>query len=137
MKFDSSAFVADPELIGALETRATKIVCEEDRILFTQGESPTGLFVLRSGMGRLSMTSPKGDVLMSMPVGAGSVLGLPALVGNQPYSLTASAFKGAEIAFVAAEEFSALMLSNPSLSMSVLRILAAEVRNARSAISAR
>jgi len=83
------------------------------------------------------MISPSGDELMSMPVSAGSVLGLPAVVGNQPYSLTASALKGAELAFVNGEEFSALMLSTPSLSMSVLRILAAEVRNARSAISGR
>ncbi|HLY40870.1 MAG TPA: cyclic nucleotide-binding domain-containing protein [Terracidiphilus sp.] len=135
MKLDSSAFVADPELIHALEARSTRIVCDEERVLFHQGDSATGLFVLRSGTARLTMTSPKGDVLMSMPVSAGSVLGLPALVGNQPYSLTASALKGAELAFVTSQDFSSLMFSTPSLSMSVLRILAAEVRNARSAIS--
>jgi CRP-like cAMP-binding protein len=137
VKLDSTAFVADPELIEALEAHSTRVVCDRDRVLFTQGESPAGLFVLRSGTARLSMISPSGDELMSMPVSAGSVLGLPAVVGNQPYSLTASALKGAELAFVNGEEFSALMLSTPSLSMSVLRILAAEVRNARSAISGR
>jgi CRP/FNR family transcriptional regulator, cyclic AMP receptor protein len=135
VKLDSSAFVADPELVQALKAQSIPIRCEEDRVLFKQGDPPTGVYVLLAGTARLSMASPRGDVLMSMPVAAGSVMGLPALVGNQPYSLSASASKGAELAFVSREEFSVIMLHEPSLSMCVLRVLAAEVRTARSAIS--
>ncbi|HUN83487.1 MAG TPA: Crp/Fnr family transcriptional regulator [Terracidiphilus sp.] len=135
MKLDSSAFVADPELIRALEARSTPIQCEEDQVLFKQGDPPAGVYVLRAGDARLSMISPRGDVLMSMPVTKGAVMGLPALVGNQPYSLSASACKGAELAFVSREEFSLMMLNEPTLSMCVLRVLAAEVRTARYAIS--
>lgn len=135
MKLDSSAFVADPELVKALEARSTPIRCEGERVLFKQGDPPAGVYVLLAGDARLSMFSPRGDVLMSMPVTRGAVMGLPALVGNQPYSLSASASKGAELAFVSREEFSLIMLNEPSLSMCVLRVLAAEVRTARYAIS--
>ncbi len=72
---------------------------------------------------------------MSIPVAPGSLLGLPALIGNQPYSLTAKALKGAELCFVSREEFSRLMLNEPHLSLCILRVLAAEVRTARFAIS--
>jgi CRP-like cAMP-binding protein len=58
-------------------------------------------------------------------------MGLPGLVGNNPYSLTAEAKKGAEVSFVARDEFSRLMLTEPSLAMMILRVLAAEVRSAR------
>ncbi|MGB7547396.1 MAG: cyclic nucleotide-binding domain-containing protein [Terracidiphilus sp.] len=134
MKLDSSAFVADRELIEALEKRCAPILCEEDRILFAQGELSTGLYILRAGRATLSMASPAGDTFMCIPVSAGSVLGLPALIGNQPYSLTAKALRGAELSFVSREDFSQVMLVEPSLSLSVLRVLAAEVRTARYAL---
>ncbi len=135
MKLDSSAFVADQELLDALEKRATAVVCEEDRILFHQGELPAGLFILQSGRATLSMHAPDGGTLMSIPLKQGSLLGLPGLVGNQPYSLTAKAMKGATLSFVTREAFSNMMLTQPALSLHVLRVLAAEVRNARTAIT--
>lgn len=136
MKLDSSAFVADKALIEALEGRSSSIVCKEDRVLFKQGDEATGLYILRAGAGRVSMRSPNGDQVMSVPVSAGSLLGLPALLGNQPYSLSAMVYKGAELRHVSREDFTTLMLNEPSLSLSVLRVLAAEVRTARIAISA-
>jgi CRP-like cAMP-binding protein len=82
------------------------------------------------------MTSRSGDQVMSIPVSAGSLLGLPAILGDQPYSLTAMVFKGAQLSLVTRDDFSLLMLNEPSLSLSLLRVLAAEVRSARLAISA-
>jgi len=136
VNLDSSAFIADKELIDALEKRSISIVCEEDRDLFKQGEMPTGLYILHKGAVTMSMKSPTGEDIICFPASAGSVLGLPGLIGNQPYTLTASAAKGAALSFVGREEFANMMLTEPSLSLRVLRILAAEVRTARHAISA-
>jgi CRP-like cAMP-binding protein len=135
VSFDSTAFVAEQELIEALESRASLFECSEDRVLFKQRESPLGLYILRRGKASLTMESPTGGVIMSFAASPGSLLGLPALVGNEPYTLTSIAAKGAELGFVPREDFSSLMLSNPSLAMKVLRVLAAEVRTARHAIS--
>lgn len=135
MKLDSSAFVADPELLAALEQHSKTVICTEDRILFQQGESPAGLFILRSGSAILSMLSITGELLVDTKVTAGSLLGLPGVIGNQPYTLTGKATKGTELGFVAIEDFSKLMLENPALSLKVLRVLAAEVRTARTAIT--
>ena len=135
MNLDSSAFVAERELIEALEKRSALLVCAEDRVLFTQGQAPNGLFIVRSGKATLTMESPTGGIIMCITAFAGSLLGLPALIGNEPYTLTAKAFKGAELGFVTREDFSSLMLSDPSLAMKILRVLAAEVRTARHAIA--
>lgn len=135
VKLDSSAFVADPELLAALEKRSTTVVCTEDRTLFLQGESPAGLYILRSGSATLSMNSITGEPLVHAVVSQGAILGLPGVIGNQPYTLTGKAAKDAELGFVAIEDFSKLMLENPGLSLRVLRVLAAEVRTARSAIT--
>ena len=135
VKLDSAAFVADPELLAALEQRSKTVVCTEDRILFQQGESPAGLFILRSGSATLSMVSITGEPLVDTTVSTGALLGLPGVIGNQPYTLTGKAAKGTELGFVAIEDFSKLMLENPGLSLKVLRVLAAEVRTARTAIT--
>lgn len=135
MKLDPSAFVADSELLDALETRSTPIVCDEDRILFNQGDLPSGLYILRAGSATLSMTAQSGETIISFPISAGALLGLPGFIGNQPYSLTVTASKGAELGLVTREDFSELMLSNPALSLKVLGVLAAEVRTARHALS--
>jgi CRP-like cAMP-binding protein len=132
---DSSAFVAEKELLDALTKRATPIVCAADGVLFKQGEEPIGLYVLSSGNATLSMHSPAGELLMQVTVAEGALLGLPGVIGNQTYTLTAHVAKGAELSFITREDFSQLMLSDPALSLKVLRVLAAEVRSARGAIS--
>lgn len=135
MNFDSSSFIAEKELIAALEKRSSTVVCTEPRCLFAQGGRPAGLFILRSGSASLTMESPTGGNLMSITLHPGSLLGLPALIGNEPYTMTANAEKDAELGFVTREDFNSLMLTDPSLAVRVLRVLAAEVRTARHAIS--
>ena len=81
------------------------------------------------------MRASNGDLLMHLRAGAGSLLGLPAMVGNQPYTLTAVALKGAQIRFVARKDFEEILQQDQSLSLNVCQVLAAEVRSARQALS--
>ncbi|MGA2168541.1 MAG: cyclic nucleotide-binding domain-containing protein [Terracidiphilus sp.] len=134
MNLDPSAFVADPELIQALDKQSTPISCGEDRVLFRQGDAPVGLYILKSGEATLTMNSPAGKQIMSGQAAAGSLLGLPGLIGNEPFTLTAIARAGAQLSFVPRDNFTALMGADPFLSLKVLRVLAAEVRSARKAI---
>jgi len=132
---ESSAFVADPDLIRALMTRATPISCLSPRVLFNQDEPAVGAYILHQGSATLTMKAHNGKVIFSTPVVSGSLLGLPAVVSNHPYSLTASASAGAEISFVSRDDTLALMQANPLLSLKMLQVLAAEVRTAREALS--
>jgi CRP-like cAMP-binding protein len=137
MNLDSSAFVADQELIQALRERARGVDCSYDRVLFHQGDEPTGLYLVLSGEIIMTMESLAGDEVVSLRADPGSLLGLPGLVGNTGYSLSAWARKGAEIGFVSRDDFSSLMLSKPNMGMLILKVLAREVRSARMAITGR
>jgi CRP-like cAMP-binding protein len=68
-------------------------------------------------------------------VGAGSMLGLPAVVAKEPYSLTAMAREQSEVSFVEMAAFEELMQEQPTLFPKVLEVLAAEVRSARHALT--
>jgi CRP-like cAMP-binding protein len=135
VKLDPSAFVADPELIQALEKHSTAISCDADRVLFNQGDHPQGLYILDQGETTLSMASPAGEQLMSIQAHAGSLLGLPGLLGDEPYTLTAIARNGARLSFVPRDEFTSLMRADPPLALKMLQVLAAELRSARRALA--
>src|SRR5208283_4492451 len=94
---DPTAFLADPELIRALNDHATPIVCDTDRILFHQDDPPVGLYILLEGEATLSMASQQGQAILSVGAKDGSLLGLPGLISNQPYSLSAVARAGAQV----------------------------------------
>ena len=135
VNLDSSAFVADDELVRALRSRALPVDCSQNRVLFQQGDEPNGLYILHEGEATMRMDSPLGGELLRIPLAPGSLLGLPGLIGNKIYSMSAHASQGAQISFVSREEFSKFMLSEPTLAMSVLRVLAAEVHTARLAMA--
>ena len=132
---DSSAFVADPDLIRALETRATGLACDSDRLLFNQDDPAMGIYIVRQGVATLTMHSHDGRIIFSVQAKPGSLLGLPAMISDQPYSLTAVARAGAEVSFVGRAEFLDLMHTDPQLSLKMLQVLAAEVRTARQALN--
>jgi CRP-like cAMP-binding protein len=131
---DQSAFVADQELIQALMIRAIEMSCGKDCVLFRQGDAPAGLYIVNKGEAVLTLESPAGESVKSFTAPAGSILGLPALIGNQPYSLTAVAFAGASLSFVTREDFMILMQTDPQLPLRILPVLAAELRSARRTI---
>jgi CRP-like cAMP-binding protein len=72
-----------------------------------------------------------------VPMAPGALLGLPALIGDKPFTMTAVAKAGARVCFITRNTFSALMLSDPLLSLMILRVMAAELRSARIAITER
>jgi CRP-like cAMP-binding protein len=130
----TTAFVADPELIVELEKRARSIDLGSNRVLFRQGDAPIGVFILRKGTATLTRRLDDEEVL-TLQAGAGSLLGVPAVIGAKRYSLTAEAMEGAELSLLTCEYFVHLMHTEPGLSFLVLQLLAEEVRFAREAVS--
>jgi CRP/FNR family transcriptional regulator len=117
-----------------MEQQATPVSCSQDLVLFRQGDAPLGVYILKTGEVTLTMSSPAGVEIVATTAAAGSLLGLPGLIGNEPYTLTAIALAGAQLGFVDRETFTALMRTDSLLALKVLQVLAAEVRSARSAI---
>ena len=135
MQLDPSAFLADSELIQALEKHATPVVCDQERVLFRQGDPPSGMFILSDGKAKVSMDSGQEGGAFSCCATSNSLLGLPGMIANQPYSLSAVAAKGSTVSFVSREQFNALIQTEPGLMAKILKVLATEVRSARLAIT--
>jgi CRP/FNR family transcriptional regulator len=130
----SSAFVAGPELLEELLKRSKPIALGSNRVLFREGEKPTGVYIVRSGSALLTSGS-NGETVLRVEAGVGSLLGVPAVIGGKSYSLTAEALEGAEISLMSLEDFVNLMQAEPHFAFQVLKVLAEEVRFARESFS--
>ena len=132
---EQGSFAANPSLTSALARRSQPISCIESHILFKQGEQPRGVFILQSGEAVLIMKSDAGNVVMCLRAHSGALLGLPAILGGNQYSLSAMVRPGAVVRLVTRSDFEDMVQAEPVLYPMALEILASEVRTARRALS--
>jgi CRP-like cAMP-binding protein len=123
-----------PKLGGEIEQWSPPIIITKGEVPFRQGDAPGNAFYLKTGEIALTMRV-SGDALWSVRASKGSLLGLPAIVGNEPYSMTAKALRDSQICKISRDDFHQLTQQNPRLCCNVLQILAGEVHAARKALS--
>jgi CRP-like cAMP-binding protein len=105
----------------------------QDGILFRQGQRGDCLYFVK--WGEVSLTLLAGNKEIRIRAGKGSLLGLPAVFGNQPYTMTAKATWNAEIFKLSSNAFTELLNKEPRMKEVVLQVLAGEVRAIRQAFS--
>ena len=132
MSIPSLETIIDRELAEKIISQSVEII-PQDGILFRQGDQADGLYFVK--FGEASLTMQAGDKEVTIRAKQGSLLGIPAIVGNQPYSMTGTAGCDAEIFRLSSVVFNDLMKTEPRMQEAILRILAGEVRVARQALS--
>jgi CRP-like cAMP-binding protein len=81
MPIPSLETILDRRLAEKIINQSAEII-PQDGILFRQGEPADCLYFVKSGEARLTMQA--GDKEVTIRAGQGSLLGIPAIVGNQP-----------------------------------------------------
>jgi CRP-like cAMP-binding protein len=132
--FSLSEVLADAKVCAEIEKWSAPSLVKEGEILFRQGDSPGYAFFVKSGEITLTM-HVSGDAIWKVRAMKRSLVGLPAIVGNEPYSMTAEVVRVSEICRISRDDFHRLTQQNPQLCCNVLQILAGEVREARKALS--
>ena len=69
-------------------------------ILFVEGQTPRGIFILCSGKVKLSTTSKEGKVLILKQAEAGEALGLSATISGMNYEMTAEPCTPCQLNFI-------------------------------------
>ncbi len=76
------------------------IVFPEGAVIFMEGQTPHGTFMLCQGQAKLSTTSRDGKTFMLRIAKPGEVLGLNAIVTGKPYELTVVTMQPSQLNFV-------------------------------------
>lgn len=99
-------------------------------VLFVEGQSPRGIFVLCKGRVKLSICSTDGKTLILKIAEPGEVLGLSASVSGKPYELTAETVDPCQINFVKREDFQRFLRENADACLRVAEQLSEKYNSA-------
>lgn len=122
-------FVALPDgASAALLSAATSRQVSRGATLFHQGDPPTHLHQIVSGLAKLTQVSADGIQTTLRVMGPGELLGCVAVLQQFPYPATSTALDDTVVLSWRAEEFVALMSRYPSIVESTLRIVGARTK---------
>jgi CRP/FNR family transcriptional regulator len=99
-------------------------------VLFVEGQSPRGIFVLCKGRVKLSICSTDGKTLILKIAEPGEVLGLSASVSGKPYELTAETVDPCQVNFVKREDFQRFLRENADACLRVAEQLSEKYNSA-------
>lgn len=80
-------------------------VYPEHAVIFVEGQTPRGIFMLCQGQAKFSTTSKDGKTVILRISKAGEVLGLHATVTGMPYEFRAETMQPCQLNFVSREDF--------------------------------
>lgn len=98
-------------------------------VLFTTGESCTGLFIVASGRVRIYRTSPAGREQILHSEGPGKVVAELPLIDGGPYPASAVTDVQSRLLFVPRSEFEALYRTTPDVADAVIHELGKRLRH--------
>jgi len=88
------------EVLALLEGVSQPATYPRGALLFVEGQTPRGTYMLCRGKVKLTTTSRDGKVLILKIAEAGEVLGLSAVISGQPFELTAETISPCHINFI-------------------------------------
>jgi CRP/FNR family transcriptional regulator, cyclic AMP receptor protein len=109
---DLSQAVAD-----IVENEALTTSYPTGAVLFAEGQSPRGVFLVRRGRVKLSICGSDGRTLILRIVDAGSPLGIAAVVSGRQYEATAETQEPCEISFLRHRDLLRLMRLHGELAL--------------------
>jgi CRP/FNR family cyclic AMP-dependent transcriptional regulator len=105
LRSDDSFCALSQESVAAFNQIKHPAVFPERAVIFVEGQTPHGIFMLCQGQAKLSTTSRDGKTLIFRIARAGEVLGLDAVVIGKTYELTAETMQPCLLNFVGRDEF--------------------------------
>lgn len=99
-------------------------------VLFVEGQTPRGIFILCSGKVKLSTTSREGKVLILKQAEAGEVLGLSAAVSATNYEMTAETASPCQLNFIGRNDLMHLLQTESEVGMHAALWLSREFQSA-------
>jgi len=116
--------------LEALDLISHRSTLPAGAILFVEGQSPRGMFILCSGRVNLSTTSREGKILTLKTAEAGEALGLSAAISGLGYETTAETATPSQLNFVDRRHLLDLMQSHSEVGMHTAQSLSRDFHSA-------
>ena len=124
----STAFFCDldPEALKVLEKIGFVSIYPRGSVLYSEGQAPSGIYLLCSGGVKLSLSGADGKILITRITHPGEVLGLSSVLTGNPHKATAQTMQTSRVNFIRREDFLKTLAEYLALSTNTVRQLSAE-----------
>ncbi len=119
-----------PTVLRSLDGASYHSVMPPGALLFVEGQSPRGVYVLCSGKVKLSTTSKEGKVLILKQAEAGEVLGLSAAISGSNYEMTAETTSPCQVNFFSRQDLMSLLQNESEVGVHAAQALSREFQGA-------
>lgn len=106
----------DDETLEQFEKVGFTNVYPASSILFSEGQSPHGIFLICTGSVKLTLSAGDGRALISRIARAGEVPGLSSVLTGRPFKATAETMELSRIHFVRRDDFLRFLVNSPAVS---------------------
>jgi CRP/FNR family transcriptional regulator len=122
-----SPFQLSTELLEALAPLSSSVRSVPGDRIVEQGARCHGIYVIHSGLARVSILAPGGREVFKRLLGPGCVIGLPASLCSEPYNFSASCQSDCALGFIEVSAFQEFLRTQPLLCMEVVRLMGQEL----------
>ena len=112
------------EALRGLDTIKYTASFPKGALLFFEGQSPRGVFIMCTGRVKLSTTSGEGKALITQIASEGDLIGLSATMSGKPYEVTAESLEPCTVNVVRRDDFLRFMTEHPEACLKVAQHLA-------------
>ncbi len=119
-----------PNALQAFESIKYATAYPQGAVLFVEGQTPRGIFVLCKGSVKLSINSPGGRTVIVKLAEPGEVLGLSATISGKPYEVTAETIDPCQVNFVKRDDFVQFLKDDVEACFKVAEQLSEKYHNA-------
>jgi CRP/FNR family transcriptional regulator len=117
-------------VLHALHQVSHKSTLPAGAILFVEGQSSRGTFILCSGRVNLSTTSREGKILILKTAEAGEALGLSSAISGMSYETTAETATPCQLSFVDRSHLLELLQAHPEVGLHTAQCLSRDFQSA-------
>jgi len=119
-----------PTVLRPVDSASYHSVMPSGAVLFVEGQTPRGVYVICSGKVKLSTTSKEGKVLILKQAEAGEVLGLSAVVSGTNYEMTAETCSPCQLNFIRRQDLMNLLQNQSEVGVHAAQALSREFQGA-------
>lgn len=111
------------EDINLLNENKGHMIYKKGRIIFNEGQRPSGIYVIYQGKVKIHKLGPNAKEQIVRLAKEGDVLGYRSLISGDLYNATAETLEDSMLCFLSKETFFNLLANNSSVSTNLLKLL--------------
>ena len=119
-----------PKVMRSIDEASHHSIVPNGALLFVEGQTPRGIYIVCSGKVKLCTTSKDGRVLILKQAEAGEVLGLSAAISGTNYEMTAETATPCQLNFIGRQDFMNLLQTDPEVGVRAALWLSREFQSA-------